>query len=167
MGGKLRRRAVRRVGARRKPRLPRIKRLKVIKPRTVSGHRANAHYIPGAPVRTRTGSGFTVVGKVVCARSGRPVANAQVEIWHAGWISGQDGPVCGYSRRADGAYRATLYADANGGFTFNTDHPCLYTNPEHIHLKISGGRWRTGWFKVPVRPDDIVARPTFRLQPAG
>jgi protocatechuate 3,4-dioxygenase beta subunit len=40
-------------------------------------------YEPGAPVRTRVGSGYVLSGTVLAAKECKPIPNAQIEFWLA------------------------------------------------------------------------------------
>lgn len=81
-------------------------------------------YRPGAPVRDRVGEGYTLSGRVLSTVNCRPLAGARVEIW----LNGPDGK---YSDR----WRATLYADKNGRYRFESHLPVPYgSRPPHIHI---------------------------------
>ena len=98
--------------------------------------RANAlgpFYEPGAPVRSKVGSGYVLSGRVLAARTCRPVARARIEIWLAN-------PQGEY----DDAHRATLVASRDGRYRLESNRPVAYSSrPPHIHLRITARGFRT------------------------
>lgn len=85
------------------------------------------YYVPGAPVRAKTGSGYVLTGVVRSAATCRPIAGAKIELWNAG----PDGE---YASR----WRATTYSKANGSYRYETGVPPPYSGrPPHIHLRVS------------------------------
>ncbi len=90
-------------------------------------------YEPGAPLRDRVGEGYTLQGVVRSADGCIPIAAAQIEFWMAG-------PDGSYSDE----YRATLLANGNGAYRFESHAPSPYANrPPHIHIKISASGFET------------------------
>ena len=84
-------------------------------------------YRPGAPVRSRIGSGYGLTGEVKSATDCRAIDNARIEIWMAG---------------PDGLYgdewRATIFSRQNGRYSFSSHVPGLYgSRPPHIHLIVN------------------------------
>jgi protocatechuate 3,4-dioxygenase beta subunit len=64
-------------------------------------------YEPGAPVRTRVGSGYVLSGTVLAAEECKPIPNARIEFWLAN-------PRGEY----DDAHRATVLAGERGRYRF-------------------------------------------------
>lgn len=82
-------------------------------------------YTPGAPLRSRVGSGYVLTGVVRTAAGCGSIAGARLEFWMAG-------PEGQY---AD-AYRATVVADAAGAYRFESHVPVPYASrPPHIHIR--------------------------------
>ena len=79
------------------------------------------HYQPVTEQRGDVGTGVVVTGRVLGAPDCAPVASARVAHW-------QDG------RYAD-RLRAYLYADGEGGYSFETEWPALH--PPHIHFIVT------------------------------
>ncbi|TLM65587.1 MAG: intradiol ring-cleavage dioxygenase [Deltaproteobacteria bacterium] len=84
-------------------------------------------YRPDAPVRSRIGSGYLLMGEVKSAADCRPVGGARIEIWMAG---------------PDGLYgdpwRATTFARPDGRYHFASHVPGPYgSRPPHIHLIVN------------------------------
>jgi carboxypeptidase family protein len=105
-------------------------------------------YVPNAPARSKVGTGHVLTGRVLSARDCSPIPGATVEVW-------PEYPGRGHPDSA----RATLFADASGGYRFECDPP------EHIHMRVSAtgyvtiaqnsyhpdGR-RTGTFDIVLAP---------------
>ena len=84
-------------------------------------------YEPGAPVRTRVGSGYVLSGAVLAAEACKPIPNARIEFWLAN-------PRGDY----DDAHRATVFAGQRGGYRFESNVPVSYGGrPPHIHVRVS------------------------------
>jgi protocatechuate 3,4-dioxygenase beta subunit len=83
-------------------------------------------YEPGAPVRTRVGSGYVLSGRVLAAKECKPIPNAHIEFWLAN------------SRgEYDDAHRATVLADHRGTYRFESNVPVSYGGrPPHIHVRV-------------------------------
>ena len=90
-------------------------------------------YVPDAPVRDSVGTGHLLRGTVRSGADCTPLPNARIEIWQVG----PDGEY------ADD-YRATLFADETGAYTFTGPFPPPYANrPSHLHLRISADGFET------------------------
>lgn len=84
-------------------------------------------YTPNAPVRASVGKGFVLTGTVRSARDCRSLGTARVEFWLAG-PSGQYGD----------AWRATIVADREGRYRFESHFPPPYSGrPSHIHVRVT------------------------------
>lgn len=84
-------------------------------------------YTPGAPFRDKVGEGYQLTGTVRSAQGCVPIPGAQIELWMAG-------PDSEYRDE----YRATIYSDENGIYTFESHFPPPYSGrPPHHHLLIS------------------------------
>jgi protocatechuate 3,4-dioxygenase beta subunit len=83
-------------------------------------------YEPGAPVRTRVGSGYVLSGRVLAAAECKPIPNAKIEFWLAN-------PRGDY----DDAHRAKVFASKRGGYRFESNVPVSYGGrPPHIHVRV-------------------------------
>jgi protocatechuate 3,4-dioxygenase beta subunit len=90
-------------------------------------------YEPGAPVRSKVGTGYVLSGRVLAARSCRPISRARIEFWLAN-------PRGEY----DGAHRATIVAGPRGGYRFESNKPPAYgSRPPHIHVRVTARGFRT------------------------
>jgi protocatechuate 3,4-dioxygenase beta subunit len=90
-------------------------------------------YEPGAPVRSKVGSGYVLTGRVRAARTCRAIPKARIELW----VANVDGEY-------DDAHRATVFAGRRGGYRFESNRPPAYgTRPPHIHLRVSARGYRT------------------------
>lgn len=84
-------------------------------------------YKPNAPVRSSVGTGYVLSGTVRSSADCKPVRNAKIEFW----LVGPDG-------RYDDAFRATVYADDSGMYTFESNSPKPYAGrPPHIHVMVT------------------------------
>lgn len=89
-------------------------------------------YEPGAPVRSRVGTGYVLRGRVLTTRC-RPIARARIELW-----------LVNPRGRYDDAHRATLFAAGDGRYRFQSNRPVAYQGrPPHIHLRVSARGFRT------------------------
>jgi protocatechuate 3,4-dioxygenase beta subunit len=89
-------------------------------------------YKPGAPVRSKVGSGYVLRGKAL-STSCRPIARARVELW---LVNGQGD--------YDDAHRATLFTRRDGFYRFESNRPIGYFGrPPHIHVRVSARGFRT------------------------
>jgi protocatechuate 3,4-dioxygenase beta subunit len=83
-------------------------------------------YEPGAPVRTRIGSGYVLSGTVLSAKECKPIPNAKIEFWLAN-------PRGDY----DDAHRATVFAGERGRYRLESNVPVSYGGrPPHIHVRV-------------------------------
>ena len=83
-------------------------------------------YEPGAPVRTRVGSGYVLSGTVLAGKECKPIPNARIEFWLAN-------PRGHY----DDAHRATVFAGKRGEYRLESNVPVSYGgSPPHIHLRV-------------------------------
>jgi protocatechuate 3,4-dioxygenase beta subunit len=89
-------------------------------------------YEPGAPVRSKVGTGHVLRGTVRSSADCRPIPGARLELWLAG--------PGGY----DDDHRATVIADDAGRYVFESDRPRPYERrPPHIHLRVAHPGFRT------------------------
>ena len=79
-------------------------------------------YEPGAPVRTRVGSGYELSGRVLAAKACKPIPNARIEFWLANSraVFKENGPLV-ETRRAP----TLLYSLNAEGFLLGRVHPFL------------------------------------------
>jgi len=90
-------------------------------------------YVPGAPERDKVGEGYVLSGVVKSSVDCTPISGAQVEFW----LAGSDGIY-------DDDFRATLFADENGEYRFESHFPPPYAGrPSHIHIKVSAEGYET------------------------
>lgn len=90
-------------------------------------------YKPGAPVRNRVGEGYVLSGVVRSAGTCAPIPGARLEFW----LGGPDG-------NYDDAHRATLFADGQGAFRFESNFPPRYSfRPPHIHIRATAEGFKT------------------------
>jgi protocatechuate 3,4-dioxygenase beta subunit len=83
-------------------------------------------YEPGAPVRTRVGSGYVLSGTVLATEACKPIPNAKIEFWLAN-------PRGEY----DDAHRATVFAGQRGDYRLESNVPVSYGGrPPHIHVRV-------------------------------
>jgi protocatechuate 3,4-dioxygenase beta subunit len=83
-------------------------------------------YEPGAPVRTRVGSGYVLSGAVLAAKECKPIPNAKIEFW----LANSRGDY-------DDAHRATVFASERGRYRFESNVPVSYDGrPPHIHVRV-------------------------------
>jgi protocatechuate 3,4-dioxygenase beta subunit len=90
-------------------------------------------YVPGAPLRASVGQGYQLTGTVRAADDCSPLPGAQIEFWLAN-------PRGVY----DDAHRATVLAEAEGEYRFESNVPVAYGGrPPHIHVRVSAPGFRT------------------------
>ncbi len=83
-------------------------------------------YRPGAPMRSKIGSGYILSGTVRSAVDCRPLPGARIEFWQVN-----------SSGVYDDAHRATIIADHLGRYRLETDFPAPYgQRPPHIHILV-------------------------------
>jgi protocatechuate 3,4-dioxygenase beta subunit len=89
-------------------------------------------YEPGAPVRSKVGSGYVLRGRVLTTGC-RPITRARIEFW----LANPQG-------RYDDAHRATVFARRDGRYRFESNRPPSYgSRPRHIHVRVSARGFRT------------------------
>jgi protocatechuate 3,4-dioxygenase beta subunit len=89
-------------------------------------------YEPGAPERSKVGTGHLLQGTVRSAGDCRPLPGARVELWLAG------------PRGYDDDHRATVVADEAGRYRFESPRPSPYERrPPHIHVRVAHPGHRT------------------------
>jgi protocatechuate 3,4-dioxygenase beta subunit len=90
-------------------------------------------YEPGAPVRSKVGTGYVLSGRVLAARTCRAIPRARIELWLVN-------PQGVY----DDAHRATVIAGRRGGYRFQSNKPPSYeSRPPHIHIRVTARGYRT------------------------
>ncbi|MBD0349511.1 MAG: intradiol ring-cleavage dioxygenase [Thermoleophilia bacterium] len=90
-------------------------------------------YEPGAPVRSKVGTGYVLSGRVLAAGSCRALARARIEFWLVN-------PRGVY----DDAHRATVFTRKDGRYRFESNRPVAYgTRPPHIHVRVTARGFRT------------------------
>ena len=83
-------------------------------------------YEPNAPVQSSVGRGHVLHGTVRSSADCRPIPGARVELW----LTGPNG--------YDGDHRATVIADADGRYRFESEAPRPYERrPPHIHVRVA------------------------------
>jgi protocatechuate 3,4-dioxygenase beta subunit len=92
------------------------------------------YYEPGAPVRSKVGTGgYVLTGRVLATRTCRPLARARIEFW----LVNEQGEY-------DDAHRATVFSRRNGSYRFESNRPVGYGGrPPHIHVRVSARGFRT------------------------
>jgi protocatechuate 3,4-dioxygenase beta subunit len=89
-------------------------------------------YRPDAPERARVGSGYVLSGTVRAATGCGPIPGARVELWLAS-LQGV----------YDDTSRATVVADAAGGYRFESHVPVPYSGAQpHIHIRATAPGFR-------------------------
>jgi protocatechuate 3,4-dioxygenase beta subunit len=90
-------------------------------------------YKPGAPVRSKVGTGHVLRGTVRSAANCAAISGARVEVWMAG-------PHGNYADE----FRATMISDAQGLYRFESHVPPPYSGrPPHIHVRVSAAGYQT------------------------
>ncbi|NNG47116.1 MAG: intradiol ring-cleavage dioxygenase [Deltaproteobacteria bacterium] len=90
-------------------------------------------YVPGAPLRTSTGSGLVIRGRLLGAPDCRPLPGGWIE-W---WQTDRGG-------NYDDAHRGRQNVAADGAYRFVTDSPGVYPGrPPHIHFKAKAPGYRS------------------------
>jgi protocatechuate 3,4-dioxygenase beta subunit len=114
-------------------------------------------YTPGAPERSKVGHGYVLSGVVRAARDCAALPGAKIEIW----LNGPDG-------RYGDAWRATLYADADGRYRFESHLPVPYgSRPPHIHLVVNADDYAELVTQHYPQPGSSAARFDLVLLPAN
>jgi len=89
-------------------------------------------YEPGAPIRSKVGSGYVLSGRVLTIGC-RPIARARIELW-----------LVNPSGEYDDAHRATVVAGRDGRYRFESNRPIAYeSRPPHIHVRVGARGFRT------------------------
>jgi catechol 1,2-dioxygenase len=91
-------------------------------------------YEPGAPVRSKVGTGgYVLRGRVLSLTTCRPIGRARIEFW----LVNEQGEY-------DDAHRATLVAGRDGRYRFESNKPIGYSGrPPHIHIRVAARGFRT------------------------
>jgi protocatechuate 3,4-dioxygenase beta subunit len=90
-------------------------------------------YEPGAPVRSRVGTGYLLRGRVLSATTCLPLRRARIEFW----LVNEQGEY-------DDAHRATIFAGTDGRYRFQSNRPVGYASrPPHIHVRVTARGYRT------------------------
>ncbi|MGZ8793979.1 MAG: dioxygenase family protein [Gaiellaceae bacterium] len=89
-------------------------------------------YEPGAPVRSKVGSGYVMSGRVLTVGC-RRIARARIELW-----------LVNPRGQYDDAHRATVLAGRDGRYRFESNRPIAYeSRPPHIHVKVGARGFQT------------------------
>ena len=90
-------------------------------------------YKPEAPVRSRVGKGYILMGRVLSSAHCAPIPHVRIELW----LAGPEGTY-------DDDHRATILTDDTGEYKFESNFPPgYYGRPPHIHLRISAEGFKT------------------------
>jgi len=90
-------------------------------------------YEPGAPVRSKVGTGYVLSGRVLAARTCGAIPRARIEFW----LVNAQGVY-------DDAHRGTITAGRGGGYRFESNKPPGYeSRPPHIHIRVTARGFRT------------------------
>lgn len=91
------------------------------------------YYEPGAPIRSKVGTGYVLTGRVLAAGTCKAIARARIEFW-----------LVNPQGEYDDAHRATVIARREGRYLFESNKPVAYeTRPPHIHVRVSARGFRT------------------------
>ena len=89
-------------------------------------------YEPGAPVRSKVGTGYILRGVVRAARTCRAIPRARIEFW-----------LVNPRGQYDDAHRATVIARRDGSYRFQSNKPIAYeSRPPHIHIRVTARGYR-------------------------
>lgn len=89
-------------------------------------------YEPGAPVRSKVGTGYVLGGRVLTTGC-RAIPRARIEFW-----------LVNPRGQYDDAHRATVIARRDGRYRFESNRPIAYEGrPPHIHVRASARGYRT------------------------
>jgi protocatechuate 3,4-dioxygenase beta subunit len=114
-------------------------------------------YVPGAPIRTSTGKGLVIRGRLLGAPDCLPLVGGRIE-W---WQTDRRG-------RYDDAHRGSQNVDPDGVYRFETDLPGVYPGrPPHIHFKAFAPGYRTLTTQLYVRGGETEVGFDIVLAPAG
>ncbi len=101
-------------------------------------------YKPDAPIRTSTGSGLVIRGRLLGVPDCRPLSEGRIEWWHAD-----------RQGRYDDAHRGSLNVGPGGTYRFSTDYPGEYPGrPPHIHFKAFAPGYRNLTTQLYLRDGD-------------
>ena len=90
-------------------------------------------YEPGAPIRSKVGTGYVLTGRVLAARGCRQIPRARIEFW-----------LVNPQGEYDDAHRATVIARRDGRYRFESNKPVAYeSRPPHIHVRVGARGFRT------------------------
>lgn len=90
-------------------------------------------YEPGAPIRSKVGTGYVLSGRVLGAGTCRAIPRARIEFW-----------LVNPQGRYDDAHRATVIAGLRGAYRFRSNKPIAYgSRPPHIHVRVTARGYRT------------------------
>jgi protocatechuate 3,4-dioxygenase beta subunit len=90
-------------------------------------------YEPGAPVRSKVGTGgYVLTGRVLAAKTCRPLARARIEFW----LVNEQGEY-------DDAHRATVFSRGTGRYRLESNRPVGYEGrPPHVHVRVTARGFR-------------------------
>ncbi len=114
-------------------------------------------YVPGAPIRTTTGNGLVIRGRLLGAPDCRPLPGGGIEWWQT-------------DRRGDydDAHRGRQNVAPDGSFRFVTDFPGVYPGrPSHIHFKAKAPGYRSLTTQLYLRGEETEIGFDIVLVPAG
>lgn len=104
-------------------------------------------YRPGAPLRTKIGSGYLLSGTVRSALDCQPIPSPLIEFWQAA-----------PNGRYDDDHRAAIITDESGHYRLETTAPPAYlTRPPHIHIRVSAKGFQTLVTQHYLQPGDKLA----------
>lgn len=84
-------------------------------------------YRTGAPVRSRVGTGYLLKGRVLSVKGCEPLGGSRLEFW-----------LVNPRGQYDDDHRATVYADRQGFYRFESHRPPGYLGrPPHIHIMVT------------------------------
>lgn len=84
-------------------------------------------YRPGAPVRAKVGEGYLLRGQVRSVTGCAPLPNSRIELW-----------LVNPAGQYDDAHRATVHADRQGFYRFESNRPTDYVGRlPHIHMMVT------------------------------
>ncbi|MCB2183901.1 MAG: hypothetical protein KQH63_17875 [Desulfobulbaceae bacterium] len=84
-------------------------------------------YRPNAPIRDKVGTGYLLKGRVLSTNKCAPLPKAKLEFW-----------LVNSNGEYDDAHRATVIADNNGKYSFESNRPTNYASRlPHIHMRIT------------------------------
>ena len=112
------------------------------------------YYVPGAPERSKIGSGLIIRGTVRSSEDCSLLSGARIEWW-------QVNPEGVY----DDAHRATLYTGQRGSYRLETHSPVSYfQRPPHLHVKVFAAGHKTLTTQIYPKMDESEIRFDFVLR---